>query len=117
MSAAILDAGALRALDCTHATQALAAAEAARLAALLDGWQIEQGKLAKTFGFANYYETMAFVNALAFIAHGQDHHPELTVGYKNCAVRYDTHSVGGLSLNDFICAARIDALLQKAVQA
>ncbi len=116
MSAAILDAAALRALDCAHASTALDAAEAARLAALLDGWSIADGKLARTFGFANYYETMAFVNALAFIAHGQDHHPELTVGYKNCTVRYDTHSVGGLSLNDFICAARVDALLHKAVR-
>jgi 4a-hydroxytetrahydrobiopterin dehydratase len=84
--------------------------EASRLCHLLDGWTIAGGKLVKAFNFANYYETMAFVNALAWISHKEDHHPELLVGYKSCEVRYDTHSVGGLSLNDFICAAKADAL-------
>ena len=54
---------------------------------------------------------MAFVNALAWIAHSEDHHPDLEVGYRHCRVRFSTHSVGGLSENDFICAARVDALL------
>ncbi|MEY4711891.1 MAG: hypothetical protein RIS88_1341 [Pseudomonadota bacterium] len=65
----------------------------------------------KTYRFANYHETLAFVNAVAFIAHAQDHHPELTVGYARCAVRWNTHDVGGLSETDFECAARVDALL------
>jgi len=65
----------------------------------------------RTFRFRNYYQTLAFVNALAWIVHGEDHHPELEVGYSRCLVRYSTHAVGGLSENDFICAARIDALL------
>ena len=69
------------------------------------------GSISRTFGFGNYYQTMAFVNALAWIAHAEDHHPEIEVGYNRCVVRYNTHSIGGLSENDFICAAKIDALL------
>lgn len=65
----------------------------------------------RSFGFGNYYQTIAFVNALAWIAHQQDHHPDLQVSYNRCIVDFSTHSVGGLSENDFICAARIDALL------
>jgi 4a-hydroxytetrahydrobiopterin dehydratase len=112
MTSTILNAQQLRALRCSHATQALDAPEANRLCAMLDGWSIASGKLVNTFGFSNYYETMAFVNALAYISHREDHHPELVVGYTTCQVRYDTHSVGGLSLNDFICAAKADALGQ-----
>jgi len=69
------------------------------------------GNISRTFRFKNYYQTMAFVNALAWIAHAEDHHPDIEVGYNRCVVRFSTHSVGGLSENDFICAARIDALL------
>jgi 4a-hydroxytetrahydrobiopterin dehydratase len=66
--------------------------------------------IVRRFGFKNYYETIAFVNALAWVAHRQDHHPDLQVGYNRCTVTFSTHSVGGLSENDFICAARVDAL-------
>lgn len=108
----------LLALHCAPAKDALDPAEAARLLALLPGWRIEQGKLCRSFGFRNYYETMAFANALAYLTHAEDHHPEMTITYKNCLLRYDTHSVnqgqGGLSLNDFICAAKADALAEHA---
>jgi 4a-hydroxytetrahydrobiopterin dehydratase len=67
--------------------------------------------LAKSFGFGNYHETLAFVNAVAWIAHREDHHPDLAVSYNRCRVAWHTHSVGGLSENDFICAARVEALL------
>ena len=67
--------------------------------------------ISRTLRFKDYYQTIAFINALAWIAHGEDHHPDLEVGYNRCVVRYSTHAVGGLSENDFICAARIDALL------
>lgn len=104
----------LLALHCAPAKHALDAEQARQLAALLPAWRLENGKLCRNFGFANYYETLAFVNALAYVTHAEDHHPELTVTYKDCMVRYDTHSVnqgqGGLSLNDFICAAKADAL-------
>jgi 4a-hydroxytetrahydrobiopterin dehydratase len=68
----------------------------------------------RTYEFGNYYQTMAFVNALAWIAHSEDHHPDIEVSYKRCRVRYSTHMIGGLSDNDFICAAKIDALLTAA---
>ena len=106
---------------CRHATLALDAGEAARLLPLVPGWSLEDGKLCRTFGFLNYYRTMAFVNALAYLSHAEDHHPEMTVTYKNCTVRYDTHSVndgrGGLSDNDFICAAKADALFAQLPKA
>lgn len=78
----------------------------------LKGWEILGGRLVKTYAFRNYYETMAFVNGLALVSHREDHHPELVVHYNKCEVRYDTHSVGGLTENDFICAAKADALLK-----
>ncbi|MET4727485.1 4a-hydroxytetrahydrobiopterin dehydratase [Lysobacter enzymogenes] len=77
------------------------------------GWELaEDGHaLTKTFRFDDYYRTMAFVNALAFMAHREDHHPDLGVHYDRCVVRYSTHDVGGLSENDFICAAKAEALI------
>jgi 4a-hydroxytetrahydrobiopterin dehydratase len=76
----------------------------------LKGWIVEDGKLVKVYPFTNYYQTMAFVNALAWISHREDHHPDLIVGYNKCRVEYATHAIGGLSENDFICAAKADAL-------
>jgi 4a-hydroxytetrahydrobiopterin dehydratase len=77
------------------------------------GWERAGKEIAKTFKFKNYYETMAFVNATAWISHRENHHPDLEVGYNACRVRYSTHSVGGLSENDFICAAKIEAMLKE----
>lgn len=76
------------------------------------GWELVEGghALTKTFEFKNYYRTMAYVNALAYMAHREDHHPDLGVHYNRCVVRYSTHDVGGLSENDFICAAKAEAL-------
>ena len=76
------------------------------------GWKLFEGALEKTFPFANYHETMAFVNALAWVAHREDHHPELAVSYGHCTVRFNTHDVGGISASDFHCAAAVDALLK-----
>jgi 4a-hydroxytetrahydrobiopterin dehydratase len=85
-----------------------------RLSAL-EGWQLHGDgadvAIAKTYSFANYHETIAFVNAVAFIANAQDHHPDLAVHYDRCVVRFNTHDVKGLSETDFECAARVDALL------
>ena len=80
--------------------------------AALPGWSlVEDGQaIAHTFRFADYYKTMAFVNALAFIAHREDHHPDLGVHYDRAVVRYSTHDVGGLSENDLICAAKASQL-------
>ena len=83
--------------------------------AKLDHWKLSGDgptlAIEKTYDFANYFETMAFVNAVAFIAHTQDHHPDLSVHYNRCVVRFNTHDVGGISSTDFDCAAQIDALL------
>ena len=81
-----------------------------RLLPRLPGWELVGKEIAKTYSFGNYYEIMAFVNATAWISHNEDHHPELEVGYRQCRVRYTTHAIGGLSENDFICAAKVDAL-------
>jgi 4a-hydroxytetrahydrobiopterin dehydratase len=76
----------------------------------LQGWMVEDGKLVKVYPFTNYYQTMAFVNALAWISHREDHHPDLAVGYNQCRVEYVTHAIGGQSENDVVCAAKCDAL-------
>lgn len=80
--------------------------------AVLPGWSlVEDGQaISRSFRFADYYKTMAFVNALAFIAHREDHHPDLGVHYDRAVVRYSTHDVGGLSENDLICAAKASQL-------
>ena len=81
----------------------------------LSGWSLDTQAsapaLTKTFAFANFYETMAFVNALALVAHQQDHHPDLAVSYGRCTVRLNTHDVNGISATDIDCARRINALL------
>jgi 4a-hydroxytetrahydrobiopterin dehydratase len=71
---------------------------------------LDSGRISRELRFADYYQTMAFVNAVAWIAHQQDHHPDMEVHFNRCVVHFSTHAVGGLSRNDFICAARIDAL-------
>ena len=81
-----------------------------RLAEATD-WTLADGAIQKRYDFADYHRTMAFVNAVAWVAHGEDHHPDLQGSYNRCTVRFNTHSVGGISINDFICAAKVDALL------
>jgi 4a-hydroxytetrahydrobiopterin dehydratase len=78
----------------------------------LDHWVQYDRIIGKTFEFRNHYETMAFVNALAWVSHREDHHPDLTVGYNKCHVEYTTHVINGLSMNDFICAAKVDTLFK-----
>jgi len=91
---------------------ALDEARVRTLLAALPEWQLAlDGKsVAKTFRFKNFYETLGFVNAIGWMANRQDHHPDLEVGYNRCVVRWSTHDVGGLSMNDFICAARVEAI-------
>lgn len=75
------------------------------------GWRVMDGALEKTFAFKNFHETMGFVNAVAFIANAEDHHPDLALSYGKCTVRFNTHDVSGISASDFFCASRVDALL------
>lgn len=91
-------------------TEPLADDQIAEMLRELRGWTHGNGAIARTYAFPNYAQTLAFANALAWIAHREDHHPEVTIGYDTCRVTYTTHDVGGLSENDFICAAKLDAL-------
>ena len=101
-----------RCVPCEGGTSALTVAQAQTLLEQTPGWSLSDGasEIHRTFEFKNYYQTMAFVNALAWVAHQEDHHPDIEVGYKRCRVRYSTHAIKGLSENDFICAAKLNAL-------
>ena len=97
---------------------ALSATQVIAGLAKLNGWKLHgdgaEVAIEKTYLFRNYLRTMAFVNAVAFIAEQQDHHPELLVRYNRCSVRFNTHDVQGISQSDFACAALVDALLPAA---
>jgi 4a-hydroxytetrahydrobiopterin dehydratase len=101
---------ALAAMSCRDGAPQLGSDELARHLETLTGWQHKGDRIEKTYSFANYYETLAFVNALAWIAHREDHHPDLGVHYNHCVVTYSTHSAGGVTLNDVICAAKTEQL-------
>jgi len=111
MNAMQCDLSAKHCKPCEGGVPALGQAEIDDFLAALPGWAFDQGRIVKTYGFKNYYETMAFVNATAWVSHREDHHPDLEVSYRECKIAYSTHAIGGLSENDFICAAKIDALL------
>lgn len=102
----------LRQLDCEPLSgrDALTPDAIASFLTALPHWSESDGALQAVFRFSDWWETVAFVNALAWMVHRQDHHPELGVAYDRCTVRFDTHSAGGITLNDFICAARTDAI-------
>ncbi|MES2959622.1 MAG: 4a-hydroxytetrahydrobiopterin dehydratase [Pseudomonadota bacterium] len=89
---------------------AMTAAEVSARLLQVESWALADGAIERTFRFADYHHTMAFVNAVAWIAHREDHHPDIAFGFNRCTLRFNTHSVGGISLNDFICAAKVDAL-------
>jgi 4a-hydroxytetrahydrobiopterin dehydratase len=103
---------------CSHASTALTPAELSGYLQAVDGWTVIDGKLCHKFTFNNYYETLSFINAIAYVIHAEDHHPELLLTYNQCDVKFHTHSVnggkGGLSINDFICAAKIGAIFQQS---
>ena len=92
---------------------AIAPAQARELLALLPGWEFaaDAGEIRKQFRFPDFVRALAFVNALGWIAEHENHHPDLELGWGRCLVRFSTHDVGGLSMNDFICAAKTEALL------
>lgn len=104
------DLASRRCVPCEGGTPPLEEARVAELLAGLPGWEVKGGKLEKTYRFPDHYRALAFVNAVAWISHSQDHHPVLEVGYNTVRVIYWTHAIGSLSENDFICAAKVDAL-------
>ena len=103
---------------CQHTEIGLSDADLPSWLAAVEGWKQDGPRIVKIFNFHDYYETLAFVNAIAYVIHAEDHHPELTVTYNRCVVRFDTHTVnggkGGISENDFICAAKVDAVFQQS---
>ena len=96
---------------CHAGAAKLADADLASRLSTLNGWSSADASLSKTFAFANFHETIGFVNALAWIANREDHHPDLAVSYNRCVVTWSTHDVGGVTDNDAICAAKTDRLL------
>lgn len=90
----------------------LAQPEIDHLMPQLEGWQQYDRLISKTYRFKNYYQTIAFVNAIAWLSHREDHHPGLGVSYNECRVEYTTHAIHGLSENDFICASKVEALFK-----
>ena len=75
------------------------------------GWRLMDGALEKSFRFKDFLHSIGFVNAVAFIANAENHHPDLTVSFSQCTVRFNTHDVNGISVSDFLCASKVDALL------
>lgn len=113
----MIDTNTLLQKKCMPNAAALNANEITEYLVAVDGWQQDGARIAKMFTFQDYYETLAFINAIAYVIHAEDHHPELTVTYNRCLVKFDTHTAnsgrGGISENDFICAAKIDAIFEQ----
>ena len=101
----------LAAMHCAPGAARLPAAELASGLAALPGWALHGDAIAKTLAFGDYHQTIGFVNALAFIANGENHHPDLQVSYNRCIVAWSTHDAGGVTRNDLICAAKVERLL------
>jgi 4a-hydroxytetrahydrobiopterin dehydratase len=99
-------------VPCEGGVAPLTAAQVAPMLKGLAGWAMDGPMIAKTYKFKNYFETMAFVNAAAWVSHREDHHPDMVVKWGECKVSYITHAIDGLSENDFICAAKLDALFE-----
>lgn len=107
---AVTDLSGKKCKPCEGGVAPLKPQEIDNLLKQITGWDYAGGVIAKTYSFKNYYQAMAFVNATAWISHREDHHPDITLGHNQCRIEYSTHAIGGLSQNDFICAAKIDAL-------
>lgn len=105
------DLAARKCKACEGGTPKLTAEQIGEALRMLPGWEQSDGEIRKSYKFANYHQTVAFVNAIAWIAHSEDHHPDLEVAYNKCTVHYSTHAIGGISENDVICAAKVEGLI------
>jgi 4a-hydroxytetrahydrobiopterin dehydratase len=110
-----MDRAGLVAAHCRHLgpDDALRGAALDAALATLPGWRLADGAIERRFEFADYHATMSFVNALAHMVHREDHHPDLLVSYNRCTVRFNTHSAGGITDNDLVCAAKADAIFEQ----
>lgn len=102
-------------VPCEGGTDPLKRDRAEELLAQIPGWQIDTDgkKIYRRFEFKGFYKTMAFINAMAWVANQEGHHPDFEAGYNFCLIHFTTHAIDGLSENDFICAAKINALLDE----
>jgi len=102
----------IRCIGCEGGIPALTNDEIKALMPQIKDWQVStDGKwLSRRFSFLDFHHTMAFVNAVAWVSHQENHHPDMEVGYNYCQMKYTTHAVNGLTQNDFICAAKVNAL-------
>jgi len=100
---------------CEGGTQPLDRDRIDTLLAQVQGWQVTEDdkKIFRRFEFKGFYKTMAFINAMAWVANQEGHHPDFEGGYNFCLVNFTTHAIDGLSENDFICAAKLNALLDE----
>lgn len=105
-----LDPASLASSNCRAGAPLLPAAELKRALAALSGWKYANKRLSKSYRFPDFYHTIAFVNALAWMANVQDHHPDLSVHYGRVVVDWATHDAGGVTQNDCICAAKTEQL-------
>ena len=96
---------------CEGGVEALESSVVESFISTIPGWFFENGKLERTFDFKNHYQAISFVNAVAWISHTENHHPLMEVGFRDVKVVYWTHAIGGISDNDFICAAKVNQLL------
>lgn len=101
---------------CEGGIPALQPEDVTRLLGEIEGWELDGNgrRIRRAFRFRDYFETMAFVNAVAWMAQRENHHPDLEVGFDRCLVNYTTHAISGLSENDFICAAKVNRILGSA---
>ncbi len=98
-------------VPCEGGIPPLTAEQIKQLMINLEGWDVRENKeIIRSFHFKNYYHTISFVNAIAWMAHREIHHPDLEVSYNHCLVRFSTHAIGGLSDNDFICAQKVNEI-------
>lgn len=102
-------------LPCEGGTEPLGRDRIEKLLPQTAGWQVDDDgkKIYRRFEFKGFYKTMAFINAMAWIANQEAHHPDFSAGYNFCLVNFTTHAIDGLSENDFICAAKLNALLDE----
>lgn len=100
-------------VPCEGGVDPLTAQEAQKFLEDLPGWNCNDDHtiITKIFKFKGYYKTIAFVNAIAWIAQSENHHPDLEVSYNQCTVHFSTHAINGLSENDFICALKVEKLI------
>ena len=116
MNNVVCDLSQRKCVPCEGGVPKLTESELKPLLAGLAEWELKSNpmRIYKRYSFKDFYHTMAFVNAIAWVANSENHHPDLEVGYNYCAVSYHTHAIDGLSENDFICAAKIEQLLNPA---